>query len=241
MKTKTIKKLGILAIAVIAVILFVTFDLNRFLSLSYIKESQAYLQSLYAGNPVLVLAGYILIYIVATALSLPGAAVLTLVGGALFGLIAGTIAVSIASTTGATLACFVSRFILQDWVEKKFGDKLAAINRGVEQEGAFYLFSVRLIPIFPFFVINLVMGLTRMPLRTFFWVSQLGMLPGTLVYVNAGKELGQIESLSGILSPSLITSFVILGLFPLAAKKIMQLVRKKVVSKTSRELKNGKF
>lgn len=225
---------------VLVVILFLAFDLDRFLTLSYIKESQAHLQNLYAENPFGILLAYILIYIIVTALSLPGAVVLTLAGGALFGLIAGTIAVSIASTTGATLACFVSRFILQKWVQEKFADKLKAINKGVEKEGAFYLFSVRLIPVFPFFVINLVMGLTKMPLRTFFWVSQLGMLPGTVVFVNAGKQLGQIESAAGILSPSLIISFIILGLFPITARKIMQKVRKKVVDDKSVELENSK-
>lgn len=241
MKKNTVKKLAVVVLVVAVVIIFIAFDLDRYLSLGYIKESQAHLQSLYADNPFLTLSAYVIIYIIITALSLPGAVVLTLVGGALFGLIAGTIAVSIASTTGATLACFVSRFILQNWVQEKFSDKLGPINRGVEKEGAFYLFSVRLIPVFPFFVINLVMGLTRMPLRTFFWVSLLGMLPGTIVFVNAGKELGQIQSPSGIFSPSLIISFIILGLFPITAKKIMQKVRKKVVDTKSVEVKNGKI
>ena len=238
---KTAKKIVLVALAIAAVILFVVFDLDRYLTLSYIKESQTSLQNIYDARPLLTLSAYMLIYIVVTALSLPGAVVLTLAGGALFGLFAGTIAVSVASTTGATVACFVSRFILQKWVQERFGDKLAPINRGVEKEGAFYLFSVRLIPVFPFFVINLVMGLTRMPLRTFFWVSQLGMFPGTIVFVNAGKELGQIESASGILSPSLLISFIILGLFPLAAKKIMQKVRKKVVDEKSVGVKNNEI
>ena len=241
MNNTTFKKLAIVSVAAVVIILFLVFDLDRFLSLSYIKESQVHLQSLYAENPFGILLGYIAIYIAVAALSLPGAVVLTLAAGALFGLIAGTVAVSIASTVGATLACFVSRFILQKWVQEKFADKLVAINRGVEKEGAFYLFSVRLIPVFPFFVINLVMGLTKMPLRTFFWVSQLGMLPGTIVFVNAGKELGQIESAAGILSPSLLISFVILGIFPITAKKIMQKVRKKVVDKGNTTIENGKI
>lgn len=231
MKNTTIKKIAIIGLGVLLVALFIYFDLQKYLSLEYIKESQASLQQFYQDNPFGVVLGYIAIYVLVTALSLPGAVVLTLAGGALFGLVTGTIAVSIASTTGATLACFVSRFILRDWVQDKFGDKLAAINTGIEKEGGFYLFSVRLIPVFPFFVINLVMGLTTMPLRTFFWVSQLGMLPGTLVFVNAGKELGQIESAAGILSPSLILSFVILGIFPITVKKIMEVVRKRVVPK----------
>ncbi len=236
MKARTVKKLGIVAAAALIVAFFLAYDLDRYLTLSYIKESQAQLMRLYEQNPFMVIIAYMGLYVTVTALSLPGAVILTLVGGALLGLVTGTIVISIASTTGATLACFVSRFILRDWVEGKFGDKIASVNRGVEKEGPLYLFSVRLIPIFPFFVINLVMGLTRMPLRTFFWVSQLGMLPGTIVYVNAGKQLGQISSASGILSPSLILSFVILGVFPIAAKKIMKLVRRKVVDKPTVDL-----
>ncbi len=139
----------------------------------------------------------------------------------MFGLWTGLLVVSFASSIGATLACLVARFVLRDWVQNKFGDKLSAINKGIEAEGPFYLFTLRLVPIFPFFVINLLMGLTRMPLRTFYWVSQLGMLAGTAVYVNAGKELAKIDSLSGILSPSLLISFAILGIFPIAVKKLL--------------------
>ena len=152
---------------------------------------------------------------------------MTLAGGAMFGFWTGFVVVSFASTIGATLACFVARFLLRDWVQNKFGEKLTAINRGIEKEGAFYLFSLRLVPIFPFFVINLVMGLTTMKLLTFYWVSQLGMLPGTMVFVNAGKELGKIESLSGILSPGVIISFAILGLFPITVKKLLYFYKKK--------------
>jgi uncharacterized membrane protein YdjX (TVP38/TMEM64 family) len=138
------------------------------------------------------------------------------------------VVVSFASTIGATLACVVSRFLLREWVQRKFGDKLAAINAGVEKEGAFYLFSLRLVPIFPFFVINLVMGLTPIRLFTFFWVSQIGMLAGTIVYVNAGKELAQIDSLSGILSPGVLISFAVLGLFPITMKKLLALYKRKL-------------
>jgi uncharacterized membrane protein YdjX (TVP38/TMEM64 family) len=162
-----------------------------------------------------------IIYIFVTSLSLPGAAVMTLAGGALFGLITGTIVVSFASTIGASIACFVSRFILRDWMQGKFGDRLKSVNKGIENEGAFYLFTMRLIPVIPFWLINLLMGLTKMPIRRFYWVSQIGMLAGTIVYVNAGKELAKIESLSGILSPSLIFSFILLGLFPLITKKLL--------------------
>ncbi|RUM38141.1 MAG: TVP38/TMEM64 family protein [Desulfobulbus sp.] len=228
------KKTGMIAVVILAVIAFQYFDLGQYLSLDYIKASQQRLHELYLANRLVVIGGYMAIYIAVAALSLPGAAVLTLAGGGLFGLAIGTVVVSFASTIGATLACLVSRFLLRESVQKKFGDRLAAINKGIEEEGAFYLFSLRLVPVFPFFMINLLMGLTRMRLITFFWVSQLGMLPGTLVYVNAGKELAKIESLSGIMSPGLLGSFVVLGLFPITVKKLLALYKKKkqVVSET---------
>jgi uncharacterized membrane protein YdjX (TVP38/TMEM64 family) len=219
--SKLRKKIVLLAAGSVCVVAFVYFDLGQYLTLSYLKESQASLHDMYAGNQVGVIAGYTLMYILVTGLSLPGALILTLAGGALFGLVVGTVVVSFASTIGATLACLASRFLLQDWVQGKFGDKLAAINQGIEREGAFYLFTLRLIPVFPFFVINLVMGLTKLPIITFFWVSQLGMLAGTVVFVNAGKELAKIDSLSGILSPSLLISFAILGIFPITVKKTL--------------------
>ena len=176
---------------------------------------------MYNESTITVIAVYMLIYIFITALSLPGAAVMTILGGAIFDLVRGTIIVSFSSTIGATLACFVSRFLLRDWVQAKFDNKLTVINEGIKNEGAFYLFTLRLIPAFPFFVINLAMGLTKMPLFTFYWVSQIGMLAGTIVYVNAGKELAKIESFAGILSPSIIFSFILLGVFPLIIKKVM--------------------
>jgi len=222
---KTVNRILIIALAAVGVFVFFYFDLGRFLTLDYMKASQARFATLYEQHGTLVVAVYMAIYIAVTALSLPGAVIMTLAGGALFGLGVGTVAVSFASTIGATLAAAVARFILRDWVEEKFGGKLGPINEGIRNEGAFYLFTVRLIPVFPFFVINLVIGLTKMRLRTFFWVSQLGMLPGTLVYVNAGKELAKIDSLSGILSPSLIASFALLGVFPIVVKKIMGSVR----------------
>lgn len=219
-----IKKITI-AILLIAVAVFFIFDMDRYLTLSYLKKSKESFAALYAVHTAEVIGVYMAIYIVVTALSLPGATVLTLAGGALFGILVGTLTVSFASTIGATLACLVSRFLLRDWVQRRFGDKLTTVNEGIEKEGSFYLFTLRLIPIFPFFVINLVMGLTRMRLFTFYWVSQIGMLAGTIVYVNAGKELGKIESLSGILSPGLIVSFAILGIFPLAVKKLLELYK----------------
>ncbi len=222
------KKKIIIVLVIIGVIAaFKIFDLGQYFTLSYIKGSQAKFAALYAEHMVLVITSYMAIYILVTSLSLPGAAVMTLAGGALFGLLVGTIVVSFASTIGATLACFVARFLLRDWVQGKFGAKLKTVNEGIEREGAFYLFTMRLIPAIPFWLINLVMGLTKMPLRTFYWVSQVGMFVGTIVYVNAGKELAKIDSLSGILSPSLIFSFVLLGIFPIAVKKLMALYKSK--------------
>ncbi len=225
MNKNLIKKLAMIVAGGILVAVFFALDLQQYLTLNYLKESQARFAGLYQKNPGLMIGGYMATYILVAALSLPGAAILTLAGGALFGLATGLIIVSFASSIGATLACFVARFVLRDWVQNKFGDKLTTINDGIDREGAFYLFTLRLIPVFPFFVINLAMGLTKMPLFTFYWVSQLGMLAGTAVFVNAGKELGKIDSLSGILSPGLIGSFVILGLFPLVVKKLLPFIK----------------
>lgn len=230
MKQEHINKIIIVIIIIGLVAAFRIFSLGDYFTLSYIKESQTRFQALYSEHRLGVIAAYMGIYILVTSLSLPGAAVMTLAGGALFGLVTGTLVVSFASTIGATLACFVARFILRDWVQGKFGERLKTINEGIEKEGSFYLFTLRLIPVFPFWLINLVMGLTKMRLLTFYWVSQLGMLPGTIVYVNAGKELAKIESLGGILSPSLIVSFVILGLFPLITKKILGWYKNRVKS-----------
>ena len=227
MDKKLLQRLLIVAAIVVAVILFKVLGLGHYLTLDYLKASQDKFSQLYGENRFAVIAAYMAIYITVTALSLPGAAVMTLAGGAMFGFWIGFVVVSFASTIGATLACFVARFLLRDWVQNRFGDKLSTINNGIEKEGAFYLFSLRLVPIFPFFVINLAMGLTTMKLLTFYWVSQIGMLPGTMAYVNAGKELGQIESLSGILSPGLILSFVILGVFPITVKKLLTFYKKK--------------
>ncbi|MBU0909503.1 MAG: TVP38/TMEM64 family protein [Proteobacteria bacterium] len=221
------RKAAIVALIIICIAAFKYLGLGKYLTLDYLQQSHARFAELYADRPLAVIATYMLIYILVTALSLPGAVIMTLAGGALFGLVVGTVVISFASTIGATLACVVSRFLLRDWVQKKFGDRLAAINRGIEQEGGFYLFTMRLVPAFPFFLINLAMGMTRISLFQYYWVSQIGMLPGTIVYVNAGKELGKIESVSGILSPSLLASFVLLGLFPITVKKIMGLVNRR--------------
>lgn len=213
------KKILIVFVITALLIAFFALDFSQYLDLGYVKGQQTSLQIYFSENPLKAGLIYIGIYILITALSLPGAAIMTLVGGAIFGLLWGTVFVSIASTIGATLAFLVSRLLLKDFVQNKFGDSLQAVNRGIEKDGALYLFMLRLVPAFPFFVINLVMGLTSMRSLTFFFVSQIGMLPGTLVYVNAGTEIGKIDSLSGILSPALIVSFVLLGIFPLLAKK----------------------
>ncbi len=225
MKNNLLRKLVFLGGIILLVVLFKVFGLGHYLSLDYIKTQQVHFATLYGAHPVTVLASYMVVYVVVTALSLPGAAVMTLTGGALFGLTVGTVTVSFASTIGATLACLVARYLLRDWVQNKFGDKLAKINHGMAKEGGFYLFSLRLVPLFPFFVINLVMGLTSIRLSTYYWVSQLGMLPATIVYVNAGKELAKIESLSGILSMGLIISFALLGLLPIVTKKALSLYK----------------
>jgi uncharacterized membrane protein YdjX (TVP38/TMEM64 family) len=221
-----VKKIIIIVTVLLLIAAFRIFNIGDYLSLSYIKESQERFAVLYRDQRITVTAAYMAIYILVTSLSLPGAAVMTLAGGALFGLVTGTVVVSFASTLGATLACFVARFILRDWIQGRFDDKLKTVNEGIKKEGAFYLFTLRLIPVFPFWLINLVMGLTKMPIGRFYWVSQVGMLPGTIVYVNAGKELGKIDSLSGILSPGLILSFALLGIFPLLAKKSIALYKK---------------
>ena len=224
-----LRKLLLLAALALGIGAFFAFDLGRFLTLDYLKSSQAAFGDLYASEPLKVAAVYFLIYVAATSLSLPGATIITLAGGAIFGLFWGTLIVSFASSVGATLAFLTSRFVLRSSIESKFGNRLAEINKGIEKDGALYLFTLRLIPVVPFFVINLVMGLTKMKARTFYWVSQLGMFAGTIVYVNAGTQIAQIESLKGILSPGLIGSFVLLGLFPLIARKIVDMVKKRKV------------
>jgi len=221
MKAGIIKRILIVGVVALLVASYFFFDLGQYFSLEYLKASREQFQKLYAEHTFLVLGAYFLIYVTATALALPAAVVLTLAGGALFGLGTGTIVVSFASSIGAAAAFVVARYLLKDWVQGRFGDKLEKINNGIEQDGAFYLFTLRLIPVFPFFVINTVIALTPMRLFTYYWVSQIGMFPATVVYVNAGKELGQVDSLSGLLSPSLIISFAILGIFPLVMKKIL--------------------
>lgn len=211
-------KIILIVSIVLVTVLFFALGLDRYLSLDYIKSQQGFVRDYYLNNSLKACLIYFSVYAVSTALSFPGAAILTLLGGTIFGPVVGTLVVSFASTVGATLAFLGARFLMRDWVQGKFSDRLESINRGVARDGALYLFSLRLIPVFPFFMVNLLMGLTRMPILTYFLVSQIGMLPGTFVYVYAGTELGNLDSLAGILSPSLLGAFVLLGILPYFSK-----------------------
>lgn len=222
-KSRVILALTIL----VAIAAYFIFDLGRFLSLTYVQSQLSAIKDYTDTNFLTAATIYFIFYVTATALSIPGAVVVTLVGGAVFGLLWGTIIVSFASTIGATLAFLVSRLLLRDWVQKRFGNSLKAINTGVEKDGAFYLFSLRMVPVFPFFLVNLLMGLTPMKVRTYFLVSQVGMLLGTAVYVNAGAELGQIESLSGLVSLPIVLSFALLGVLPWLTRAVLSIVRRK--------------
>jgi dihydrolipoamide dehydrogenase len=227
-------KLLIVAVIVAAIAAFFAFDLGRFLTLDYFKAQQATLAGYVAANPWQSALAFFAVYVAVAALSLPGAAILTLVAGAIFGFSKGLLIVSFASSIGATLAFLSSRFLLRDWVQSKFGERLKPINDGVAKDGPFYLFALRLVPLFPFFVVNLLMGLTPIKTWPFYWVSQIGMLAGTAVYVNAGTQLAQISSLKGILSPAILGSFVLLGIFPIIAKKVLDWLKgRKVYAKWS--------
>ena len=219
----------ILGIILVTVIVLLGLNFGQYLTLENAKAQQALLNESIESNFAVAALTYFIAYIVITAFSIPGAAVVTLLGAALFGFWTSLALVSFASTIGATLAFLSSRFLLRDWVQNKFGGKLETINKGVEQDGAFYLFSLRLIPVFPFFLINLLMGLTPMKVSKYYLTSQLGMLPGTAVYLNAGTQLAEIDSLSGIVSPSVLLSFALLGLFPIIAKWVMAKFRSEAV------------
>lgn len=220
-----LSKIILLAILGILVFLYFHYDLGSLLTFENLKNQQDSLTEHFSANRWTFIGSYFAIYVLVTALSLPGATIMTLAGGAIFGLWTGLIIVSFASTIGASLAFLASRFFLRSLVQKKFSEKITTINRGIEKDGAFYLFTLRLIPVFPFFMINLSMGLTPIRLATFYWVSQVGMLAGTFVYVNAGTQLAQLSSLRGIFSPKLLFSFALLGLFPLIAKKIIEAIK----------------
>lgn len=226
-----IKRIFLILLILILAASFFYFDLNQLLTLEGLKGSMAQFNEYKAQSPLLIIGGFFLLYVVVTALSLPGAAILTLAAGALFGLVQGLLIASFASSIGATIAFLASRYLLRDTIKQRFPERLAAIDAGVEKEGGFYLFTLRLVPVFPFFLINLLMGVTAIKSWTYYWVSQVGMLAGTFVFVNAGTQLAQIESLSGILSPKLILSFALLGIFPFIAKGILNVFKKRRVYK----------
>lgn len=232
------KKLLILSAAALLAFGFFAMDLNHYLTLDGMKASLGQFEAQRAASPVVVGLVFFSVYLVVTAMSLPGAAILTLAAGALFGLSVGTLIVSFASSIGATLAFLASRYVLRDAIQRRFGDRLKAINEGMAKDGTLYLFTLRLVPLFPFFLVNLLMGLTPVRTLSYYWVSQLGMLAGTLVYVNAGTQLAQINSLVGIVSPGLLLSFALLGVFPMLAKKFMSLLQgRRVYAKWQRPKK----
>ncbi|MFZ3084001.1 FAD-dependent oxidoreductase [Rhodoferax ferrireducens] len=232
------KKLLILSAAALLAFGFFAMDLNHYLTLDGMKASLGQFEAQRAASPVVVGLVFFSVYLVVTAMSLPGAAILTLAAGALFGLSVGTLIVSFASSIGATLAFLASRYVLRDAIQRRFGDRLKAINEGMAKDGTLYLFTLRLVPLFPFFLVNLLMGLTPVRTLSYYWVSQLGMLAGTLVYVNAGTQLAQINSLVGIVSPGLLLSFALLGVFPMLTKKFMSLLQgRRVYAKWQRPKK----
>lgn len=211
-------RLALLALAMLGVAAFYWLDGASWLNLEALKSSRERLHALYAARPAAVLCAYFVLYVAVAALNLPGAIILTLAGSAIFGFWTGLVAVSFASSLGATLACALSRYVLRGWVRARFGAALSRIDAGLSRDGPWYLLSLRLVPVFPFFLINLVMGVTSMPLFTFYWVSQVGMLAGTAVFVNAGKEIGRLESAGDIMSPGLWAALVLLAAFPLMAR-----------------------
>ncbi len=225
------KKIGIALLLICAFLAFFAFDLKQYFSLDFFNAQKTELLAYADANPWSTAAAYFAIYVLITALSLPAAAIVTLAGGAIFGVAKGVVLVSFASTIGATLAFLIARTLFRESVQARFAKSLKTINAGIEREGSFYLFGLRLVPLFPFFAVNLIMGLTQMSARRFFFVSQLGMLPGTIVYVNAGTQLAQIDTLGDITSPGLILSFVLLGIFPLIAKRILEGVKARKVYK----------
>jgi uncharacterized membrane protein YdjX (TVP38/TMEM64 family) len=228
MNQKSIKT-GLLIVLVSAIAAFFAFDLQQYATLDYIKTQQHIILEYYGLNTLIVLIVFGFVYVLITALPLPAATVLTLLGGALFGLPLGLIIVSFASTIGASLSFLMARFLARDYVQKNYNKQLSKINQGFEREGAFYLIALRLVPAFPFFMINVVMALMPIKPWTFYWVSQLSMLPGTAVYVYAGTQLSQIASFSDIVSPSLLIVFSLLGLLPLIAKKTVLFMRKEKI------------
>ncbi|CAM2824002.1 MULTISPECIES: TVP38/TMEM64 family protein [Vibrio] len=220
----------ILGLVLVAVVVFLGIEFSQYLTLENAKAQQANLSHYIEQNLLYSALIYFVAYVVITAFSIPGAAVVTLLGAALFGFWFSLALVSFASTIGATLAFLSSRYLLRNWVQQRFSDKLNAINTGVKKDGSFYLFTLRLIPVFPFFLINLLMGLTPISTARYYLVSQLGMLPGTAVYLNAGTQLAEIKTLAGIVSPTVLLSFALLGVFPFIAKWLLSKLQKRAIT-----------
>ena len=218
-------KIALISLIAFLVFIFFYFGFHQYANLEFLKAQQATITEYNTSYPLYAALIFFITYIAVTGLSLPGAAIMTLAGGAIFGLLKGTLLVSFASTIGATLAFLASRYLFRKSLQQRFATRLQVINQGIEKDGAFYLFTLRLVPAFPFFIINIVMGLTPIKTLTFFLVSQVGMLAGTIVYVNAGTQLAQINTLKDIFSPELIISFTLLGVFPLIAKKVIDFIQ----------------
>lgn len=219
-------KITLLITLVLAIAAIIWWLPENFLTLENLKARQSDIEQYRQSKPLMSVLLYCSLYILFTALSIPGAAILTLAGGAIFGLVYGTVWVSISSTIGATLAFLMSRYFFKDAVKRKFGDKISAIEENFNKDGAFYLFSMRLVPVFPFFIVNILMGLTPIKTVTYAFASWAGMLAGTAVYVNAGTQLSKLESLGGILSPPILLSFALLAVFPYIARKLLNILRK---------------
>jgi len=220
------KIIKVLFVVITVASIYKYFDISSYLSLDYIKDQKEYFKDIYLNKPVFFIAIYSSLYVVSTALSIPGATILTLFAGFIFGTTTGTIIVSFASSLGATLAMLISRFFFRSYLENKFSDKIKIINDGIEKEGNFYLFAMRLVPVFPFFLINLLFGLTKIKLQNFFFISQIGMIAGTILYVYAGSQLATLENVNDIISVKFLLLFTAIGLLPILTKKILGYLRK---------------
>ncbi|MBT4836269.1 MAG: TVP38/TMEM64 family protein [Methylococcales bacterium] len=227
-KKSIVRKIVVLFLIAVSIAFFIAFDIKQYLTLEFIQSQQTTINEYTQNNFITSAITFFIIYVITTAFSLPGAVVLTLFGGAIFGLLWGTLIISFASTIGATIAFLISRFILGKTIQHKFASNLKTINEGIEKEGAIYLLTLRLIPAFPFFIINLLMGLTKIKTFTYYWVSQIGMLAGTLVYVYAGQQFSTLTNLSGIMTPKIILAFVLLASFPFLARKLIEIIKKRV-------------
>jgi uncharacterized membrane protein YdjX (TVP38/TMEM64 family) len=219
-------KRALLGAALIACgLVFFVLDLHHVVTLDTLRSRQAALAGYYAAHPGSTAALYFLLCVAATALSLTGGALLSLAAGALFGLTLGTVLVSFASSLGALLAFLIARYLLRDWAQRRFGARLHAVNAGIARDGAFYLFALRLLPAVPFFFVNVAMALTPIRPWTYYWVSQLGMLGGTMVYINAGSQLSRLHSVRDVFSPQLVGAFLLLAAFPFVARAALRRLR----------------